>query len=60
MRARGVNTDDIEHVPGGKTFFWSGEYGWDFNDRRTLDTQLNVFAEFEPKLSAASRDCERC
>ncbi|HWE32636.1 MAG TPA: PfkB family carbohydrate kinase [Solirubrobacteraceae bacterium] len=58
LRSRGVDTDDIEHVAGGKTFFWAGEYGWDLNDRKTLDTQLNVFAEFEPKLSAASRDCD--
>ena len=58
LRARGVDTEDIEHVPGGKTFFWRGEYGWDFNDRRTLDTQLNVFAEFEPKLSEASRGAD--
>jgi sugar/nucleoside kinase (ribokinase family) len=55
LREHGINTDDIEHVPGGKTFFWRGEYGWDLNDRETLDTQLNVFAEFEPKLSEASR-----
>jgi sugar/nucleoside kinase (ribokinase family) len=55
LRGHGVNTDDIEQVPGGKTFFWRGEYGWDLNDRETLDTQLNVFAEFEPKLSDASR-----
>jgi sugar/nucleoside kinase (ribokinase family) len=55
LRARGVETADIEHVVGGKTFFWRGEYGWDLNDRQTLDTQLNVFAEFEPKLSEASR-----
>ncbi|HEV3055214.1 MAG TPA: PfkB family carbohydrate kinase [Solirubrobacteraceae bacterium] len=58
LHSRGVDTGDIEHVAGGKTFFWAGEYGWDFNDRETLDTQLNVFAEFEPKLSAASRDCD--
>jgi sugar/nucleoside kinase (ribokinase family) len=58
LQARGVNTDDIEQVPGGKTFFWSGVYGWDLNDRETLDTQLNVFADFDPKLSAASRDCD--
>jgi sugar/nucleoside kinase (ribokinase family) len=55
LRRRGINTDDIEHVPGGKTFFWAGEYGWDLNDRQTLDTQLNVFADFKPKLSEASR-----
>jgi sugar/nucleoside kinase (ribokinase family) len=54
LHARGVDTEDIEHVPGGRTFFWRGEYGWDLNDRETLDTQLNVFADFEPKLSVGS------
>jgi sugar/nucleoside kinase (ribokinase family) len=55
---RGVITDDIEHVPGGRTFFWAGEYGWDLNDRETLDTQLGVFEAFEPKLSEASREAD--
>jgi sugar/nucleoside kinase (ribokinase family) len=54
LRARGVITDDIEHVAGGKTFFWAGEYGWDLNTRETLDTQLNVFEHFDPKLSPES------
>ncbi|HEY1509008.1 MAG TPA: PfkB family carbohydrate kinase [Solirubrobacteraceae bacterium] len=54
LRSRGVNTDDIEHIAGGKTFFWRGEYGWDLNDRETLDTQLGVFEGFEPKLSERS------
>jgi sugar/nucleoside kinase (ribokinase family) len=54
LRGRDVDTSDVEHVPGGKTFFWRGEYGWDLNERQTLDTQLGVFAEFEPKLSEAS------
>jgi sugar/nucleoside kinase (ribokinase family) len=58
LKARGVDTRDIERVEGGKTFFWRGEYGWDLNDRTTLDTQLNVFAEFEPKLSEESRGAE--
>jgi sugar/nucleoside kinase (ribokinase family) len=58
LRARGVDTGDIEHVAGGQTFFWAGEYGWDLNSRDTLDTQLNVFADFEPKLSAESRACD--
>jgi sugar/nucleoside kinase (ribokinase family) len=58
LQARGIDTDDIEHVSGGRTFFWKGEYGWDLNDRETLDTQLNVFADFEPKLSDASRSSE--
>ena len=58
LRRRGVVVDDIEHIAGGQTFFWKGVYGWDLNDRETLDTQLNVFADFEPKLSAASRAAE--
>jgi sugar/nucleoside kinase (ribokinase family) len=58
LRDRGVNTDDIEHVPGGKTFFWAGEYEWNLNIRHTLDTQLNVFGDFEPKLSDASKQAD--
>src|SRR5215210_7431782 len=58
LRRRGVNTDDIEHVEGGKTFFWSGEYEYDVNVRHTHDTQLNVFGDFQPKLSDASRSAD--
>jgi sugar/nucleoside kinase (ribokinase family) len=54
LRDRGVNTDDVERVEGGKTFFWKGEYEWNLNIRHTHDTQLNVFGEFQPKLSEAS------
>jgi sugar/nucleoside kinase (ribokinase family) len=53
-----VDTSDVEHVSGGKTFSWRGEYGWDLNERKTLDTQLGVFAEFEPKLSEASSSAD--
>ena len=58
LHRHGVITDDIEHVGGGRTFFWSGEYDWDMNTAKTLDTQLNVFGDFEPKLSEASRNCD--
>ncbi len=58
LSTRGTLTDDVEQVPGGKTFFWRGEYGWDLNSRETLDTQLNVFESFEPKLSETSRACD--
>ena len=58
LHARGVNTDDIEHVPGGKTFFWAGRYERDVNLRHTLQTDLNVFEDFRPKLSPASREAE--
>jgi sugar/nucleoside kinase (ribokinase family) len=54
LRARGVDTSDIERVRGGRTFFWRGVYGWDLNTRETLATELGVFADFKPKLSAAS------
>jgi sugar/nucleoside kinase (ribokinase family) len=55
LHARGVVTDDIERVAGGRTFFWSGRYERDVNVRHTLRTDLNVFESFEPKLSDASR-----
>ncbi|HWT91979.1 MAG TPA: PfkB family carbohydrate kinase [Solirubrobacteraceae bacterium] len=58
LRARGVHTDDIEHVAGGKTFFWAGEYGYDLNSRETLATDLNVFETFQPKLSQAAQDAD--
>src|SRR3954447_1386946 len=58
LQTRGTNTDDVERVAGGKTFFWHGEYGWDLNSRETHDTQLGVFEHFEPKLSEASRASE--
>jgi sugar/nucleoside kinase (ribokinase family) len=54
LHSRGVITDDIEHVPGGKTFFWAGRYERDVNVRHTLQTDLNVFEHFQPSLSEAS------
>jgi sugar/nucleoside kinase (ribokinase family) len=53
---RGVDTTDIERLPEGKTFFWRGRYEFDLNMAHTLDTQLNVFAHFKPKLSEASKN----
>jgi sugar/nucleoside kinase (ribokinase family) len=58
LRSRGVVTDDIEHVPGGTTFFWAGRYERDVNIRHTLQTDLNVFEHFQPKLSVASAAAE--
>jgi sugar/nucleoside kinase (ribokinase family) len=54
MRRRDIDVSDVERVAGGKTFFWAGEYGWDLNTRKTLDTQLGVFEGFQPKLSGRS------
>ena len=58
LRTRGTIVDDVEHVAGGKTFFWSGVYGENLNSRETLETDLNVFETFEPKLSQAAQDCD--
>jgi len=58
LRNRGVDISDVERIPGGKTFFWRGKYGWDLNSRETLDTQLGVFEGFQPKLSEASRSSD--
>ncbi len=51
----GVDITDVERIAEGKTFFWQGRYDFDLNTAHTLDTQLNVFADFKPKLSAAAR-----
>jgi sugar/nucleoside kinase (ribokinase family) len=58
LRGRGINTDDIEHVEGGKTFFWSGDYAYDLNTAHTNETQLGVFGDFEPKLSDDSKNAD--
>jgi sugar/nucleoside kinase (ribokinase family) len=58
LSERGVITDDIERVPGGETFFWRGHYEYDMNLAHTDDTKLNVFGEFQPKLSEGSRRAE--
>ena len=58
FRRHAINTADIEIIPEGKTFFWSGRYDYDMNTAHTLDTQLNVFETFDPKLSEASSNAE--
>jgi sugar/nucleoside kinase (ribokinase family) len=47
---RNIDISGLEVVNGGKTFFWSGRYHNDLNSRDTLDTQLNVLANFQPKV----------
>jgi len=54
--AHQIDTTDLEVVPDGKTFRWFGRYDYDLNVAHTLDTHLNVFAGFQPKLSQASKD----
>jgi len=55
--AREVDIRGIEHVPG-KSFFWQGSYLENLNEAKTLQTDLNVFASFEPKIPEAYQDSE--
>lgn len=56
MENKGINTDGIEIVKDGKTFFWSGLYHNDMNSRDTLVTELNVLADFQPVVPEAFKD----
>lgn len=58
LHSKNIDTNDVERVAGGKTFFWSGRYDFDLNTAQTLDTQLNVFETFAPKLSPESKNSE--
>jgi sugar/nucleoside kinase (ribokinase family) len=49
FRGRGIDLAGVEHA-SGKTFFWAGRYSQNMNERTTLATELNVFAEFRPTL----------
>ena len=55
LASREVDLAGLERVAGGKTFFWAGVYSADMNDRTTLRTDLNVFADFNPKLPESYR-----
>lgn len=58
FKQRKINTEGVEVVKGGKSFFWSGKYHNDMNTRDTLITELNVLAEFDPKIPTSYQDCE--
>jgi sugar/nucleoside kinase (ribokinase family) len=55
---RNVNIDGVEIIKEGKTFFWSGKYHNDMNSRDTLATELNVLADFSPKVPEHYQDAE--
>ena len=57
LTSRGIDTTGIEHVPG-KSFHWTGSYVKDLTAAETLATDLNVFADFEPKIPASYRDTD--
>lgn len=58
LQSKGINTEGIEVVKEGKSFFWSGKYHNDMNTRDTLITELNVLADFDPKIPDSYQDCE--
>ena len=58
LRRRGVQLDGVEIVPGKKSFFWSGRYHEDMNSRDTLVTDLNVLADFDPKVPDSYQGAE--
>jgi sugar/nucleoside kinase (ribokinase family) len=58
FQGRNINLDGLQRIPGEKTFFWSGEYGYDLNVAKTRDTQLNVFANFAPRLNEKQKKAD--
>lgn len=58
LTSKNINIDGVEVVKDGKTFFWSGKYHNDLNSRDTLITELNVLADFDPKVPAHAADAD--
>ena len=58
LTSRNIDISGIEIVKGGKTFFWSGLYHNDLNSRDTLVTELNVLADFQPKVPQNFKDAD--
>ena len=55
--ARKIDTTGIQHRPG-KSFFWQGSYMENLNEAKTINTELNVFAGFEPSIPPSYSDSE--
>lgn len=58
LNAKNINTDAVEIIEDGKTFFWSGKYHNDLNSRDTLVTDLNVLADFKPVVPESYKNCD--
>ena len=58
LEGKGINTQGLEIVKDGKTFFWSGKYHNDMNSRDTLATELNVLETFTPQVPDSYKDAE--
>lgn len=57
LKSRSIDLEGLVRVPG-RTFRWTGEYGFDLNEANTLETQLNVFATFQPEIPRAYTESE--
>lgn len=57
LKSRSIDLEGLVRVPG-RTFRWAGEYGFDLNEAKTLETQLNVFAAFQPEIPKAYTESE--
>lgn len=58
LKRRGADLEGVEVVPDGKSFYWAGRYHDDMMGRDTLDTQLNVLADFDPKVPSSYRNAD--
>lgn len=57
LKSRSIDLEGVVRVPG-RTFRWTGEYGFDLNEAKTLETQLNVFATFRPEIPKAYKESD--
>ncbi|NGF56634.1 sugar kinase [Parapedobacter sp. SGR-10] len=55
---KGIAVEGVQVIKGGKSFFWAGKYHNDMNSRDTLITELNVLADFDPKIPISYQDCK--
>jgi sugar/nucleoside kinase (ribokinase family) len=58
LNQRGVDTEGLEVKKGEKSFYWKGKYHMDMNTRDSLATELNVLADFDPKIPSKYHDCD--
>ena len=57
LESRDIDLSGVDIIPGEATFFWKGKYHNDLNTRTTLDTQLNVLENFNPKIPEHLKSC---
>ncbi len=58
LESRGVDLEGVQIKENEKSFFWKGKYHMDMNTRDTIETQLNVLADFDPRVPESYQDCE--